>query len=56
MATTSKQTIGNFVQLGGVAAFAVGAILSMHHLAIGAVFVGGAVAHYVGQKISAMTS
>ena len=52
----TKKTLGSYVQLGGVAAFAVGAILSMHHLAIGAVFVGGALAYYLGEKIGAMTS
>jgi hypothetical protein len=47
----SKSTIGYLVQLGGICAFAVGAIFSVHHLAIGAAFVGGAAAFYVGQKI-----
>jgi len=51
---TSKTTIGYIVQLCGIGAFAVGAVLSVHHLAVGASFVGGAVAFYVGQKIRAM--
>ncbi len=47
----SKKTIGYFVQLGGIAAFAVGAVLSVHHVAIAAFFITGAVAVYVGKKI-----
>jgi len=50
----SKTTIGYLVQLGGIGAFAVGAILSIHHLAIAATFVGGAAAFYVGEKIRAI--
>jgi hypothetical protein len=50
----SMKMIGYFVQLGGIAAFAVGAVLSLHHVAIGVAFVGGAVAYYVGEKIRAM--
>ena len=49
--TVSKKTIGYLVQLGGLAAFATGAIFSFHHVAIAAAFVGGAAAFYVGQKI-----
>jgi hypothetical protein len=52
---TSKITIGYFVQLGGIAAFALGAILSMHHIAIGAFFLGGAAAFYIGQKLRSLT-
>jgi len=48
-----KKQIGYFVQLGGVAAFAVGAILSLHHVAIAAAFLGGAAAFYIGHKITA---
>jgi len=50
----SKKTVGYFVQLGGAAAFALGGILSLHHLAIGVAFVGGVAAFYVGQKIQAL--
>jgi hypothetical protein len=53
--TTSKPTIGFFVQLGGIASFALGAILSMHHIAIGASFLGGVAAFYVGGKIRSLT-
>jgi hypothetical protein len=49
--STSKTTIGYLVQLGGIGAFAVGAVFSVHHMAIGAAFIGGAAAFYVGQKI-----
>jgi hypothetical protein len=49
--STSKSKIGYFVQIGGIVAFAAGVILSAHHVAIGAAFVGGAAAFYVGQKI-----
>lgn len=52
--SASKKTIGYLVQLGGVAAFAVGAALSFHHAAIGAAFAGGAAAFFVGKKIRAM--
>lgn len=50
---TSKKTIGYFVQLGGIAAFTLGGILSLHHVAIGGFFLGGAAAFFVGQKIRA---
>lgn len=52
--TLSKKTIGYLVQLGGIAAFAVGVVLSFHHAAIAASFAGGAAAFYVGEKIRAM--
>ena len=51
MTTLSKKTIGYIVQLGGIAAFVVGAVLSAHHAAIAASFAGGAAAFYVGEKI-----
>jgi len=50
----NKKTIGYYVQLGGVASFALGAILSLHHVAIGAAFIAGAAAFYLGQKIQTM--
>jgi hypothetical protein len=53
--STSKKTIGYLVQLGGIAACTVGAILSVHHVAIGASFLAGAAAFYVGEKIRAMS-
>jgi hypothetical protein len=51
----SKKTIGYIVQLGGIAAFTVGGILSLHHVAIGASFLGGAAAFYVGEKIRTLS-
>ena len=50
----SKATIGYIVQLGGIASFAIGAVLSFHHAAIAAAFAGGAAAFYVGKKIRSM--
>jgi hypothetical protein len=52
--SASRKTVGYIVQLSGVAAFTVGAIFSVHHIAIGALFLGGAVSFYVGQKIGAL--
>jgi hypothetical protein len=52
----STKTIGYYVQLGGVAAFALGAVLSLHHVAIGAAFIGGAAAFYAGHKIQALAA
>jgi hypothetical protein len=52
--TVSKKTIGYAVQLGGIAAFAVGVVLSLHHAAIAAAFAGGAAAFYVGEKIRSL--
>jgi hypothetical protein len=52
--TANKTTIGYAVQFGGAAAFALGTIFSLHHVAIGVAFVGGAAAFYVGQKIRAI--
>lgn len=51
MTTLSKKTIGYIVQLGGIAAFVVGAVLSAHHAGIAVSFAGGAAAFYVGEKI-----
>lgn len=51
----SKKTIGYIVQLGGIASFTIGAVFSLHHAAIGAAFLRGAAAFYVGGKIRSMT-
>jgi hypothetical protein len=51
----SKITIGYSVQLGGIAAVALGAILSIHHIAIGALFLGGVAAFYIGEKLRSLT-
>ncbi|MGA3294360.1 MAG: hypothetical protein ABSE45_10315 [Candidatus Acidiferrales bacterium] len=53
--TASRKTVGYIVQLGGIASFTLGAIFSVHHVAIGAAFLGGAAAFYVGQKIRSLT-
>jgi hypothetical protein len=50
-----KTTIGYIVQLGGIAAFTLGAVFSLHHLAIGASFLGGAAAFYVGGKVRSLS-
>jgi hypothetical protein len=48
---TGSQSIGLYVELAGAGAFVAGAILSLHHYAIGACFVAGAAAFYVGKKM-----
>jgi hypothetical protein len=52
--SASKKTVGYLAQLGGIAAIVVGAVLSLHHIAIGICFAGGAAAFYVGTKIRAL--
>jgi len=54
--SASKTTIGYIVQLGGIGAFALGAVLSFHHAAIAASFAGGAAAFYVGKKIRSLST
>jgi hypothetical protein len=54
--SASKTTIGYIVQLGGIGAFALGAVLSFHHVAIAASFAGGAAAFYVGKKIRTLAA
>jgi hypothetical protein len=51
----SRKTLGYIVQLGGIAAFTIGAIFSLHHLPIGVSFLGGAAAFYVGGKIRSLS-
>ena len=53
MSTTSWHSIGQYVQLAGAAAFIAGAVLSLHHYAIGICFIAGAAAFYVGKKLKA---
>jgi len=53
--STSKTTIGYAVQLGGVGALVLGAVLSAHHLAIAAALLGGAAAFCVGEKIRTLS-
>ena len=52
--SASRKSVGYIVQLSGLGAFTAGAILSVHHFAVGALFLGGAVAFYVGRKIAAL--
>lgn len=49
--SAQMQKIGQITELTGVGAFVAGVILSVHHYAIGALFVGGAAAFFVGKKI-----
>jgi hypothetical protein len=58
MATTSAspitpqmQALGQYVQLAGIGALITGAILSVHHYAIGVCIIGGAAAFYIGKKM-----
>lgn len=45
------KAIGQYVQLAGIGAFIAGAILSVHHYAIGLCIISGAAAFYIGKKI-----
>lgn len=49
--SVSNKTIGYIVQLGGIGALVVGAVLSVHHAAIATAFLAGAAAFYIGEKI-----
>ena len=51
----SRTTLGYIVQLGGIAAFTLGAVFSLHHIPIGVSFLGGAAAFYVGKKIRTLS-
>jgi len=53
---TSKSVVGYAIELGGFGAVVVGAILSVHHLAIAACFVGGGAAIYIGKKYRTFTA
>ena len=46
-------SIGKYVQMAGAGAFIAGAVLSLHHYAIGVCFVAGAAAFYAGKKMRA---
>lgn len=54
--SASKSFIGYAIELGGAGALVVGAVLSMHHVAIAACFFGGAAAVYIGKKICAIAA
>ena len=45
------QTIGQYVELAGIGSLIVGAILSVHHYAIGLCIIAGGAAFYVGKKM-----
>ena len=49
--SASKTKVGYAVQLGGIGAL----VVSAHHIAIAAAFVGGAAAFYVGEKIRTLS-
>jgi hypothetical protein len=51
VAVTHVQKIGQYLQWGGLGAFLVGGILSLHHYVIGICFLAGGVAYYVGEKL-----
>jgi hypothetical protein len=51
MATSPSQSLGLWIELAGAGTFIAGAILSLHHYAIGICFVAGAAAFYVGKKM-----
>lgn len=51
--TPSWQSIGLYVQIVGGGAFIAGALLSLHHYAIGICFVAGAAAFYAGKQLKA---
>jgi hypothetical protein len=51
--TIHTQSMGVILQLSGIAAFAIGAVLSFHHTAIAIAFIGGAVVYFVGKKFRA---
>jgi hypothetical protein len=53
MATSSWHSIGIYVQVAGAGAFLAGAVLSLHHYAIGVCFLAGAAAFYAGKKLKA---
>lgn len=45
------QSIGAILQLSGIAAFAAGAVLSLHHTAIAIAIIGGATCFFLGKKL-----
>lgn len=49
--SASKSYLGYAIELGGAGAFVVGAILSVHHVAVAVCFIGGAAAVYIGKKV-----
>ena len=49
--SASAHAIGQWLQLGGLAGFGAGVVLSVHHYAIGICFLAGAAAFYIGRKL-----
>jgi hypothetical protein len=50
-ASAHVQKIGQIAELAGLAAFAVGVVLSVHHYAIGVFFAGGVASFAIGWKL-----
>ena len=53
MTAVSKHSLGQYVQIAGLAMLLVGGILSLQHFAIGICFGVGAAAYYVGGRLKA---
>ena len=51
--SVSMRSVGQYLQLAGAGVFLLGAILSLHHHAIGICFLAGAAAFYLGKKMRA---
>jgi len=49
--TSSKQSIGLYVQIAGAGAFITGVVLSLHHYATGICLVAGVAAFFIGKKM-----
>jgi len=49
--SASAHAIGQWLQLGGLAGFVAGVVLSVHHYATGICFLAGAAAFYIGRKL-----
>jgi len=50
-ASASSSKLGWIIEIAGAAAFVAGAILSIHHYAVAALTLGGAIAFFVGKKV-----
>lgn len=53
MANSSKQFIGQIVQLAGVGSVVAGVVMSLHHVPTAVALVAGGVACYIGKKLRA---
>ncbi len=49
----NKQTLSQWLRLGGFISFAAGVVLSLHHWPVAAALLGGAAAFYLGTKLRA---